>query len=112
MTLTIDTDTPPLTVHPAGFIYITGTRVSLDIVLTAYLAGDSPEEIVESYPSLVLGDVYAAIAYYLHHRDALNIYLDEQEKAARALQEQIQSAPGYKESIDRLLQRARDKGML
>ena len=49
--------------------WITGTRVSLDSVVLAFLDGLSPETIVaDCFPVLSLEQVYGAIAYYLAHR--------------------------------------------
>jgi uncharacterized protein (DUF433 family) len=42
---------------------IAGTRVPLRIVLESLADGDTPEEIVRSYPSVKLEDVRAAIAF-------------------------------------------------
>jgi uncharacterized protein (DUF433 family) len=55
--------------------YIAGTRVRVqDIYAMAELQGQSPDEIVRSLPHLSLAQVYAALAYYFDHRDAV---LDE-----------------------------------
>ena len=48
-----------------GAYRITGTRVSLDSVVYAFLNGSAPESIVESFPALTLEQVYGAITYYL-----------------------------------------------
>lgn len=42
---------------------IKGTRVLLTVILDNLAVGLSPEEIVESYPTVQLDDVLAAIAY-------------------------------------------------
>jgi uncharacterized protein (DUF433 family) len=42
---------------------IKGTRVMVSVVLENLAAGLSPEEIVQSYPSLSVNSVRAAIAY-------------------------------------------------
>jgi uncharacterized protein (DUF433 family) len=55
--------------------YIAGTRVRVqDIYAMAEVQGQSPDEIVRSLPHLSLAQVYAALAYYFDHRDAV---LDE-----------------------------------
>jgi uncharacterized protein (DUF433 family) len=54
---------------------ITGTRVSLDSVVYAFLGGVPPESIVDSFPILTLEQVYGAIAYYLAHQTEINVYL-------------------------------------
>jgi uncharacterized protein (DUF433 family) len=42
---------------------IKGTRVTLRTVLASLTDGDSPETIVQSFPSLTLADVRAVIAF-------------------------------------------------
>ena len=44
--------------------WITGTRVSLDVVVYAFLDRLSPESIVDSLDTLTLEEVYGAIAFY------------------------------------------------
>ena len=48
---------------------IAGHRITVKhVVLDHQRGGMSPDEIVSAYPSLTLGDVYAALAYYHDHR--------------------------------------------
>jgi uncharacterized protein (DUF433 family) len=58
-----------------GAYRITGTRVSLDSVVYAFLNGVSPESIVDSFPVLTLEQVYGAITYYLAHQGEVDAYL-------------------------------------
>ena len=51
-----------------GGYYITGTRISLDSVVYAYLRGESMLGIVESFPSLSLNQVTSAVDFYLANR--------------------------------------------
>ena len=60
-----------------GAYYIQGTRVSLDSVVYAFLRGESPDGIAESFPALTLEQVYGAIAFYLAHRETVDRYLEE-----------------------------------
>jgi uncharacterized protein (DUF433 family) len=57
----------PLRTDADGAIRIGDTRVLLEIVIHAYQQGKTPQEIVDSFPSLEIEDVYAVIAYYLHN---------------------------------------------
>src|SRR5579872_1342787 len=82
MTLSI-TDTPvPLRVDAHGNIRVGKTRVTLDTVVATFAAGATAEEIAQRYPSLDLGDIYAVIAYYLHHQAEVDAYLDQQRRQA------------------------------
>jgi len=58
-----------------GGYYVSGTRVSLDSVVYAFLRGESPEGIVESFPALTLEQAYGAIAFYLAHQQTIDAYL-------------------------------------
>jgi len=60
-----------------GGYYVQGTRVSLDSVVYAFLRGESPDGIVESFPALSLEQVYGAIAFYLANREAIDRYLQK-----------------------------------
>lgn len=51
----------PMICH--GQACIKGTRIMVSVILDNLAAGLTPEEIVESYPSLSTGAVGAAIAY-------------------------------------------------
>lgn len=63
-----------------GTLRIAGTRVSLASVVQAYWNGDSPEEIVQSFPSLSLERVHGALAHYLAHRAAVDAELTTLEQ--------------------------------
>lgn len=52
------------------------TRVLLELVIRAYLhLGETPEGIVDSYPSLNISEVYAVLAYYLANPDEIDAYI-------------------------------------
>ena len=70
--------------HDEGY-WITGTRVSLDSVVHAFLDGLSPESIVDSFDPLTLEEVYGAITFYLGHRDVIDAYLKQSEAQFDAL---------------------------
>ena len=58
-----------------GGYYIVGSRVSLDSVVYAFLRGESPEGIVESFPALSLEQVFGTVAFYLANRESIDAYL-------------------------------------
>ena len=77
----------------AGYV-IEDTRVSLDSVVYAFLRGESPEGIVESFPALTLEQVYGALSYYLANREAIDEYLSEgKEEFGRLRQESQHENP-------------------
>lgn len=56
--------------------WISGSRVSLESIIFAFLDGYSPETIAaECFPTLSLEQVYGAIAYYLSNRRVIDVYL-------------------------------------
>jgi uncharacterized protein (DUF433 family) len=50
-----------------GTVCIRGTRISVSVILDNLAAGLTVEEIMADYPTLVIEDVHAAIAYGLAH---------------------------------------------
>lgn len=72
-----------------GTYRISGTRVSLDSVVYAWLSGLSPESIVDSYPVLTLEQVHGALAYYLAHQEEIEEYLRQGEADFEILRETL-----------------------
>jgi len=72
----------PLEADVDGVVRVSGTRVTLDTVVTAFKEGAVAEEIVYQYPSLDLADVYAVLAYYLQHRLQVEAYLHQRQRQA------------------------------
>jgi uncharacterized protein (DUF433 family) len=68
-----------------GCYRIIGKRVSLDSIVYAFLAGQSPESIVQSFPVLTLEEVYGAITFYLANRTTIDAYLAEGEQLFETL---------------------------
>ncbi|MDQ2809305.1 MAG: DUF433 domain-containing protein [Chloroflexota bacterium] len=88
MTLELATQPVPLHKNAQGVLRVGNTRVSLDVVITNYRQGLTAEAIVQELPTLDLGDVYAVLAYYLHHQAEVSAYLAEEERYADELQRQ------------------------
>ncbi|MEA2603200.1 MAG: hypothetical protein QOF89_4192 [Acidobacteriota bacterium] len=59
-----------------GF-WISGSRVSLDSIVYAFLNGQTAESIVQSFPTLSLEQVQGAITFYLAHRSEVDTYLQK-----------------------------------
>jgi uncharacterized protein (DUF433 family) len=60
---------------------IAGTRIRVwDIHVWHNLRGQSPGQIVADFPQLTLADVYAALAYYLDHREEIQRQAKEDEE--------------------------------
>jgi uncharacterized protein (DUF433 family) len=57
---------------------VTGSRVSLDSIVYAFVSGESAESIAQAFPVLTLEQVYGAITFYLAHRDEIDRHLEQQ----------------------------------
>ena len=85
------TQTVPLDVTDGGAIRISGSRVTLDSVIHHFKLGATAEEIAQKFPSLRLVDIYAAITYYLSHREAIESYLRSREEDAAEIRREIEA---------------------
>ncbi|MBE9125849.1 MULTISPECIES: DUF433 domain-containing protein [unclassified Coleofasciculus] len=75
-----------------GCYRIIGKRVSLDSIIYGFLAGQSPESIVQSFPILTLEEVYGTITFYLANRQAIDAYLSEGEELFETLRQQARES--------------------
>lgn len=82
----------PLVRDEAGRLMIVGSRISLDILVSDFKRGKSPEAIHDTYETVSLADVYAVLAYYLRHRGEVEAYLVEQDREAKNTQARIEKA--------------------
>jgi uncharacterized protein (DUF433 family) len=110
--LNIEIDAPPLRVTKDGVIYVGNTRVPLETVIWTYNEGASPEEIVMQYDALELADVYAVIAYYLKHREAVKTYIQMVETESERIRQENEARFDMRAFRERLLARkaAKEKG--
>ena len=72
-----------------GGYYIDGTRVSLDSVVHAFLRGESPEGIAESFPSLTLEQIFGALTFYLANREVVDKYLSRSKEGFETLRRKM-----------------------
>jgi uncharacterized protein (DUF433 family) len=69
-----------------GRACIAGHRIRVaDIVVWHERRGYSPDEVVQLFPGLSLGDVHAALAYYFDHRSEVENDLALESAAANQL---------------------------
>lgn len=69
-----------------GGYYLTGSRVALDSIVTAFQRGAAPESILRSFPVIgSLVKVYGALTFYLENQTAVDRYLREQDALADSL---------------------------
>jgi uncharacterized protein (DUF433 family) len=91
-----------------GGFWITGTRVSLDSIVYAFLRGASPESIAQSFPVLKLEEVYGAITYYLGHQADVDSSLRQHDREFEALRAQARHRRGAMVEIVAVLHGKRD----
>lgn len=108
MSIVVSTSEIELKEDEAGALRIGKTRVSLDSVLIAFNLGAAPEEIVLDYPTLDLSQVYAAISYYLQHRDEMDSYLAKRSSQRAQLRQEVESRCHPQGIRERLLARRRE----
>jgi uncharacterized protein (DUF433 family) len=75
-----DTEHPHV-VRVDGVPMLRGTRIRVRLIAQLHRAGDSVEDILESYPHLQPAAVHDAISYFLDHRAEI-----EQEIAAHRIE--------------------------
>jgi uncharacterized protein (DUF433 family) len=71
-----------------GGYYVAGTRISLDSVVVAFLRGESPEGIAESFPALDMENIFGALSFYLANRNLVDEYLRKGDQEFDALREE------------------------
>ncbi len=100
----------PLRTDPHGAIRIGATRVLLEMVIRAFQRGETPEGIVQAFPSLKLDEVYAVITYYLQNRAEVDAYVQQVEEEGQRIREKIEaSQPDMRDLRERLLKRLEEK---
>ena len=75
-----------------GGYYVIGSRVSLDSIVYAFLAGQSAEAIGQAFPVLTLEQVYGALTFYLAHREVVDEYLAAQRNDIEAKRQAARKA--------------------
>jgi uncharacterized protein (DUF433 family) len=105
MSLAIKAESAPLAVASDGIVRVGGTRVTLDTVVAVFKQGATAEEIVQRYPSLRLGDVYASIAFYLNHQEDVEAYLQQRQQQAQEVRQMNEARFDPQGLRDRLLAR-------
>ena len=71
-----------------GGYFIAGTRVSLDSVVYAFLRGESPEGIAESFPAIDLEHIFGTLTFYMANREIVDQYLRAGQREFEALRQQ------------------------
>ena len=78
-----------------GRAMIGGTRIKVEYIAVYDRSGMNAEEIRKSYPSLTMGQIYSALAYYWDNKALVEALIEEGDrfvKKMRAANEPIQAA--------------------
>ena len=94
----------PITVHDDGCWKVTGTRITVDVVIGLFKNGSTAEQILDDFPTLQLASIYGVIGYYLTNPAPVEKYLTDRQREANKLQNRCESLPG----IDNFRQKVRD----
>jgi uncharacterized protein (DUF433 family) len=79
--------------HDGGW-YIAGTRIALASIVHAFQAGESPDEILRSFPAAgSLVKIYGAITFYLENWESVETYLKEQDRRWEEIAERQAKSP-------------------
>jgi uncharacterized protein (DUF433 family) len=103
MSLAIKHDDVPLATTSDGVVVVTGTRVSLDLIIAAFTSGATAEEVAQQYPTVGLADVYAVITYYLRHREDVDAYLEHRRQQCEQVRAENERRLDPKGIRDRLV---------
>ena len=77
-----------------GRAMIGGTRIKVENIAVYDRSGMNAEEIRKSYPSLTMGQIYSALAYYWDNKALVEALIEEGDRYVekmRALNEPIQA---------------------
>lgn len=107
MAFSAQAESPPLREDASGALRVGSSRVLLEMVIWAFQDGETPESIVQQFPTLSLPDTYAVIAYYLRHGPDVDAYLDRREQKADEVRRQIEHTQGDMSGIRARLQARR-----
>lgn len=99
--LAIQAPPVPLREEPEGTFRVGSSRVLLDVIVATFNQGYTPQQIVESFDTLKLEDVYGVITYYLNNREMVDTYIAERQAVGEELYEKFQSLPTSKSSLSR-----------
>ena len=75
----------PLLLGSDGTIRVVGSSVPLELVVGAFDAGATPEQIADHCPSLSLSTIYGVIGYVLNQRAEVDAYLRRRADSARRM---------------------------
>ncbi len=83
-----------IALSPEGVPYIAGTRAKVEEVILDHLAYHwDAEEIQRQHPSLTLGQIHSALAYYYDHQEELDREIDNGLREVAQIQASLGMSP-------------------
>ena len=95
----------PLGEDAHGIVRVVGSRVTLDSIVAVFDRGATPEEVVQCFPSLRLGDVYSILAWIVARRADVDSYLARRGADEASVREEAQLRSPTADLRERLLAR-------
>ena len=105
MTFEVRADPVPLRVDQSGTVRVGDSRVTLDVIITAFKLGETAEEIADQYPSVRLCDVHSVLGYYLRRQNEVDEYLNARAAEADKIRIEVEHKFPPAESRARLMKR-------
>jgi uncharacterized protein (DUF433 family) len=99
----------PIEIDKYGVYRVTGSRLTLDLVVHTFNLGSTAEEIVQTFPTLKLHQAYLIIGFYLLNKKKIDSYLRKQNEKAEAYMKKIESKQDLTEIRKRLALRRKAK---
>ena len=80
---------PHVVIDDKGVARIAGSRIKVTHIALDHVGGGmTPEQILEAYPHLTLGQIHAALAYYFDHRAALDAQIAQSDREVEKLRQE------------------------
>ncbi len=106
MTL-LETTYEHIVVDDAGVPWIEGTTLKVvELVRSRQASGDTPETLQRQHPTVTLGQIYSALAYYEDHKMALDADLAQRQARVDQIRQVTTPAP----VLDKLRRRKQAEG--
>ena len=87
MDTTLRTEHPHIVRNPGrarGTPTVDGTRITVAFIVGQLRAGDTPQDVLASYPHLTPAAIYDAISFYYDHQAEIDRFIEENTLEAHA----------------------------
>jgi len=75
----------PIYMNEHGTIRVNGTRIPLQNIIVLFNRNETPEQIHRAFDTVPVVAIYAIIAWYLDHREMVDVYVAEQDTIEEAI---------------------------